>query len=83
MENAASARRRVERYRDLSAIRTAEGRMEAEAVEMDDELDRFDADIEQAEETIDRYLRQQNGGREPDHPSFWRTGRAGKRREPR
>lgn len=78
MENADSARRRVETYRDLSEIRAAEGRMEAEAAEMDGKLDRFDADIEQAEETIDVYLRQQNGGREPDHPSFWRATRPGR-----
>ena len=83
MDNADNARRRVETYRELSAIRAAERRMAAEADELEQGLDRFEADIERAEQTIDVYLRQQNGGREPDHPASWRPGRARDRRKPK
>jgi hypothetical protein len=83
MDNADNARRRVETHRELSAIRAAERRMAAEADELEEGLDRFEAEIQRAEQTIDVYLRQQNGGREPDHPASWRTGRAGSRRKPK
>jgi predicted phage-related endonuclease len=67
-------RLRVATQRELAEIRKAEQRMAAGEHELEHELERFEDDIKGAEETIDLYLRQENWGREPEHPPYWRTG---------
>lgn len=73
MRNHDIDRLRVEESRALADLRTAEKRMEAGEQELERELDEFDADVDKAEDTIDGYLRAENGGRAPEHPSYWHT----------
>jgi hypothetical protein len=71
MRNEEVDRLRVEEDRELAGLRKAERRMATEEKELERELQHLDADIEAAEETVDVYLRAENGGHDPDHPAYW------------
>jgi hypothetical protein len=65
------AKRRDEEHRELFAIRREEQAMAAEERKLEEELKSLDADLTQAERTIDADLRQQHWGHDPEQPPFW------------
>lgn len=65
------ARLRDEQDRERFAIRKLEREMAAEERRLTDGLDRLEDDIEGSEEGIDRELRAEHYGREPEPPTSW------------
>lgn len=74
---------RSEEERTFADLRKAGEQMEAQAHELEERLERFDDDIVGAEEVIDVYLRQANGGTEPEHPAYWRAAQNRQRKRRR
>lgn len=86
MRNHELDRLRIEESRALAELRHAEERMAASERELERRLDDFDADVDSAENTIDDYLRTENGGHEPEHPPYWHARapkKSGRARRPR
>ncbi len=65
------ARRRDEEDRERFAIRRLEDRMTDVERALERRLDGLEKDVKDAEETVDRDLRIQEFGRDPEHPPFW------------
>jgi hypothetical protein len=68
MRNHERDRLQAEESRALAELRRAEERMAASERELERKLHGLDADIVEAEDTIDAYLRAGNRGRKPEHP---------------
>jgi hypothetical protein len=65
------ARRRDAEDRERFAIRRLEDRMTEVERTLERRLDDLEQDVEDAEATVDRDLRMQEFGRDPEHPPFW------------
>ena len=76
------AAQRDRRDRELFAIRREERAMELEERVLEQELTVFEGDLKEAEVEIEKELRREHFGQEPDHPLSW-TGDAAKRPRPR
>ena len=68
MRNHERDRLQAEESRALAELRRAEERMATSERELERQLHDLDADIAEAEDTIDAYFRAGNGRRQPEHP---------------
>ncbi|HSD76870.1 MAG TPA: hypothetical protein VLA98_05675 [Solirubrobacteraceae bacterium] len=75
MDDDLRARLRDDEDRERFAIRREERDMAAEDVELEDELEVFEEDVRRAEQAIDRDLREEHWGRDPERLPFWRRRR--------
>lgn len=74
------ARLRDEEDRESFAIRRLERTMAEEEHELEGRLAHLEGDIDEAEHTVDRDLREEEFGHEPEHPPFWHAERPRSRR---
>jgi hypothetical protein len=73
MEDPDRARRLDEENRERFEIRKEEERMAAEERELEHELEHLTEDVEQAERAIERELRSEHWGHDPERPPSWRA----------